>query len=818
MGKHTGKKWILPGIALLVTLAACMAFAQPDINSVTETPDPVEVPGAVNITADITDAAEAWVEISYPNATQMGNYSMDSAGASTWYFNQSYSYPDPLGTYTYVVKARNASGWNTSSDPSQNFTVEDTTPPGSSVDTLPRYWYNDNATVTATASDNYQVDRVTLLYRYSSDNASWESWTSFATDTASPWQWQFTFTNGTGYYEFKARARDTAGNLETPPPIEEQAGYDVTPPSSSVDPISYWHGATPVSVNVTATDGLSGVGDVTLYYRYSSDNASWGSWTSFATDSSQPWQFSFTAPAGDGYYELYTRATDNATNQEAAPGAADDDLGVDTTAPATSKHLAGPRYGSYVTSSTVFNFTASDALTGVNATYYRVWHGGWTPSPGSGVGRNDNFNLYTANFTVTGDGLHYLEFYSDDRAGNREPVRNHTHRVDDTPPGISSVQATPGEQSQGGHVNISCQSTDDGAGVDSLYVEVEYPDGSTANFTMDYIHCTTYYRNESYSVLGTYNYTIYAVDVLGNGVISSTYQFTVTSAGDVTPPDTTATLNPSSPDGPDGWYASPVEVTLSATDDDSGVNDTMYRVNNGTWTTYTAPFMVSSNGYYQVDFYSVDNAGNVEPVDSVTFKINITVPTTVATFNPAQPDGDNGWYLDSVQVTLTASDPDGINYTMYRVGSTAWQTYTGPFNVSSEGVNVLEFYSVDSQGTVEDTTSTTVKVDTEAPSVSLMRPAIGYLYLFDRPVIPLASGRTVSFGQLTVIATAADDASGVDEVTFWVNDEPENIDLQPPYQWTWSSDIGTRALHVTAADHAGRTATSGTVVVSIFSF
>lgn len=811
-----GKKWLGPAIAVVVMVAACMVFAQPDINSVNDTPDPVEVPGYNNITANITNATEAWVEISYPNATGMGNYSMSSAGASTWYYNHSYAYPDPLGTYTYTVATRNATGWNASA--SQTFTLQDTTAPNSSVEALAQYWYNGNVTLTATASDNYHVQDVRFHYRYASDNSSWGAWTSIGIDNATPYAVTFDFPDGDGYYQFRTRAYDGT-NLESPPPTYDAiAAYDVTPPSSSVDSLVYWHGSTPVTVNATATDSLSGVGDVTLYYRYSSDNATWGSWTAFATDGSQPWQFSFTAPAGDGYYELYTVATDNATNQESAPGSADEAIGIDTTAPTTSKHITGPHYGTYVTSSSVFNFTASDVISGVNTTYYRVWHTGWSPAPGSGTGLDDNFYLYAGNFSMTGEGLHYLEFYSDDLVGNQETVRNHTQRVDDTPPGVSSIQATPDPQSQGGHVNISCQAMDSGAGVANLYVEVEYPDGSSANFTMDYIHCTTYYRNESYSVLGTYNYTIYAVDVLGNDLTTAQHQFTITSAGDTTPPETTATLDPPSPDGAGGWYASPVEVTLIATDDDSGVDYTRYRINNGTWGTYSAPFVVSANGHYQVDFYSVDNAGNVEPVDSVTFKINITVPTTVATFNPSEPDGDNGWYLGPVEVTLTASDPDGIDYTTYRVGNGAWQTYTGPFNISAEGVNVLEFYSVDNEGTTEDVKSEVVKIDTEAPAVSLMRPELGYFYLFDRQLIPLTGGRTVSFGRLTVTAAAVDDTSGINNVTFYLNNEPQNIDLQRPYQWTWSNDIGTKALHVVSADRAGHTATSGTIIVSIFSF
>jgi len=607
-----GKKWIVPGLAVVMVMAAFIVFAQPDINSVNDTPDPVEVPGSNNITADLTNANEAYVEIYYPDATLRGNYSMTFNPYGDWYYEGSYSYPDQLGTYTYVVTTRNATGWNTSA--TYDFTLEDTTPPSSSVSSFSPYWYNGNVGLTATASDNYAVANVTLEYRYSTNNATWSAWTSYAIDETSPWGWTFNFPDGQGYYQFRSIARDTTDNAEPSASADERAGFDTQSPS------------------------------------------------------------------------------------------------------------------------------------------------------------------------------------------------------------IASAQASPETQAAGGYVNISCESSDSLSGIDALYVEITYPDCSTGNFTMQYCPCTYFYRNATYSDVGTYRYTIYAVDNAGNGVTTIQRQFNITSAGDTTPPETTATLNPPSPDGPGGWYVSPVQVTLSATDDDSGVDYTMYRINNGTWTTYSSSFIVSDNGHYQVDFYSADNAGNDEAVDNVNFKINISVPTTVATFNPSTPDGANGWYLGTVEVTLTASDPDGINYTKYRVGNTAWQTYTGPFNVSTDGINVVEFYSVDNEGNVEDTKSTTVKIDTEAPAVSLLRPQFGYLYLFDRQLIPLSGGRTVSFGRLTVVASALDDASGIGNVTFYVNDEAQNIDLQSPYQWVWSSDIGTRALHVVAADRAGHTATSGTIIVSIFSF
>lgn len=45
----------------------------------------------------------------------------------------------------------------------------------------------------------------------------------------------------------------------------------------------------------------------------------------------------------------------------------------------------------------------------------------------------------------------------------------------------------------------------------------------------------------------------------------------VFASSDTTPPTTTLTLNPASPDGQNGWYVNPVDVTISADDLESGV-------------------------------------------------------------------------------------------------------------------------------------------------------------------------------------------------------------------------------------------------------
>ena len=100
---------------------------------------------------------------------------------------------------------------------------------------------------------------------------------------------------------------------------------------------------------------------------------------------------------------------------------------------------------------------------------------------------------------------------------------------------------------------------------------------------------------------------------------------TALAAIDTTQPTTAATLTGTK--GGDGWYTTSVTVTLAATDgaDGSGVAKTEYSLDNVTWQTYSAPFVLDKDGDQYVYFRSTDNAGNLEsPAKSQEIKINKT--------------------------------------------------------------------------------------------------------------------------------------------------------------------------------------------------
>jgi hypothetical protein len=231
--------------------------------------------------------------------------------------------------------------------------------------------------------------------------------------------------HGTNFLDYIVVRPVTPG---APPPS------DTTPPVSSVDPIRpYWQTG-PFTVTVTATDDRSGVSRVELWYRFSPDNSSWSSWENYGTDNSAPWSWTFTAPRGDGYYEFYSIATDQAGNREQAPSQADACCGFDSTPP--ESHLSPVEPYCWVEGSLEIETLplAGDNLSGLRSVelWYRysrdnsTWSEFLFYSAGELALKWIDGQALIAHWRFTPPkGCGYYEFYSvaKDHAGNAEPPK-----------------------------------------------------------------------------------------------------------------------------------------------------------------------------------------------------------------------------------------------------------------------------------------------------------------------------------------------------------------------------------------------------------
>ncbi|GEM_PF-2515070 len=125
----------------------------------------------------------------------------------------------------------------------------------------------------------------------------------------------------------------------------------------------------------------------------------------------------------------------------------------------------------------------------------------------------------------------------------------------------------------------------------------------------------------------TYYFVVGSKDQSGNYNESSEHSFTTSSGKiDTTSPTTTYKITPEPNER--GWInVTPVTVTFFRSDD-SGIAYTNYSTDSKNWKKVEGenPFNVTLHNTTTIWFYSVDVNGNVEPVKSVTVKIDCNPP------------------------------------------------------------------------------------------------------------------------------------------------------------------------------------------------
>ncbi|MCG2826926.1 MAG: Ig-like domain-containing protein, partial [Thermoplasmatales archaeon] len=670
----------------------------------------------VTITATATDERSnitnvtLWYYYSPDNITWEDPAPFATGNSAPWRWT--FTFPHGEGYYRFYTTAWDEAGNQESVTVNDTVCGYDITLPESEVNIITPYWQTNAVfTITATANDNLsEVSSVALYYRYSSDNTTWNTWTLFETDYASLWEWTFNTSelNNDGYYQFYSTATDIAGNTESvPDTADTYCAVDTGMPTSTLTPISpYWQITTEFTITANAWNGMSGVAEVELFYSYSTDNASWGTWTSYGIDNNAPYEWLFnTSKYGDGYYQFYTIAKDISGNIELPPDVADTVCGVDTTLPSSTVTEISPYWQN--TAPFTITATASDekliggsGITEV-ALYYRYSADNSSWSAWMLFGINKTEEPYVWNFTApNGDG--YYKFYSIaiDNAGN----------VQETPAiiivcGADTIAPTTTDNAPVGWQNTTVTVTltpiDTLSGV--AYTEYKFwldGEDEPANWNMG----TTVMINSD----GIWNIKYRSVDNAGNMETNNTVQVQV----DMTVPSNSHEL--SGAVGDNNWFTTNVTVTLIATDMTSGVNCTKYRVDYGDWMMYDSGFELSTEGVHTIEYYSVDNASNVEKVANITVKIDKTPPSTGPTITGTT--GENNWYISDVTVNLSSIDAtSGVNYTEYKLDGSGWQTYTGNFTVNSDGEHVVNYRSVDNAGNVETYKTVNFKIDQTPP-------------------------------------------------------------------------------------------------------
>lgn len=454
----------------------------------------------------------------------------------------------------------------------------------------------------------------------------------------------------------RENAHSLAVTVDNAPPV---TAMTLAGPSYSMAGGSY--AATSATVfNLQATDLLSGVAKTERQV----DGGQWAPYLPFSIPS-------------EGNHTIGFRSTDNLGNLETVKSQA---VLIDNTQPVSVISVGTPQFIAadgtlYLSSATTFTIAATDNLSGVARTEYRIDGGAWTSY---------------APFAIATEGKHVIGFRSVDNVGNVETEKSLTVTIDNTPPvtvisvGAPKYVAPDGAAYVTSAAQLTLAATDHLSGV----ARTEYRlDGGT----------WTAYAPFAIASEGSHTIGYRSTDNVGNLETEKVLTIIV----DNTPPVSLIAVGAPQYSANGNLYISGrTGITISATDNLSGVRMSEYSIDGAPFTTYSAPITLAAypEGNHTIAYRSTDNVGNVEKAKQLTIVLDKTPPKTAIAGSDPLVQGVVNTVSPVTAFTLTATDNlSGVKNIWYRIDGGQWQLFTTGFTLTGlkAGQHVISFSAVD---------------------------------------------------------------------------------------------------------------------------
>jgi hypothetical protein len=263
----------------------------------------------------------------------------------------------------------------------------------------------------------------------------------------------------------------------------------------------------------------------------------------------------------------------------------------------------------------------------------------------------------TATLLVTADGTTTVFYHATDNAGNSSEPKQLTIKIDRTPPVTTgSIVGTVGGDAWYLSAKLVLKRTDSASGVAASYYRIDggevqnYPDVSIFGEGVDL------------TAQGSHRIEYWSVDRADNEETHQFLDFKLDSVAPVSEVGITGTP------GENGWYVTQTTVGLEASDSGSGVKNRWWRfrrspdgANYTNWSPWlddgpgTATVIPCNDGYWEIEAYAVDVAGNQEGLREIKVRVDTVDPSL--SLGPASPAPNGaGWNNSVVTIPWTASD------------------------------------------------------------------------------------------------------------------------------------------------------------------
>jgi hypothetical protein len=243
-----------------------------------------------------------------------------------------------------------------------------------------------------------------------------------------------------------------------------------------------------------------------------------------------------------------------------------------------------------------------------------------------------------------------------------------------------------------------------------------------------------------------------------------------------------------------------VEVTLSASDALSGVDKTIFSINNEEYKAYESPIIMYNDKEYVLKYFSYDNVGNVEDLKTVTIVIDKSNPKT-----SLEIKGD---YSESILagnaklILKTEETSSGLAKLIVKIDDAPEKLYISAILSSklNQGPHTLTYYSADNVENIEPVQVFEFYIDKTPPTI--LQEIIGKSYMIN--------GREFSSGRSQLKLTTMDNKAGVKEVYYSINNEEYKLYERPVLLSAVSGGILIKAYAVDKVNNRSQIADEAT--------
>lgn len=626
---------------------------------------------------------------------------------------------DNRHNYWFRVSAYNSYGEESAKSGAYQPTLpnrtDNTAPAGSvSINDGANYTNSTNVTINLSnmydpAVSNYTTttsDDASGLYqkRFSNDGSSWSSWESFSNSKS------WTVPGGSGTKTVYVQVKDLAGNISS---TKTDTIYldNVAPTGSiSINGGATYTTSTNITLNLSADDNASGVGQMRFMY----DGGSWSSWVGYSTS------HNFTINSTNGSLTISVQFRDNAGN---ISGTYSDTIVLDTAAPSGTVVINS---GDTFTNNRPVSLaiTSNDATSGTSymqvSNYSNFSGASWEPISGS-----KSLNL------SSGDGTKTIYIRFRDNAGNISGTFSDTIVLDTvTPTGTIEVTTEDGlSKTADTSVVLTLTGSDDRSGLAGIQL-------SNNGTSWTELEALSSPRDWELSTgAGTKTVYLKLIDNAGNEYITTGEIYLV---DDVTGPIVSMVIN----GGDSHTMTNLVDLIIGAYDNFSTANELQMRFSNDgqLWSSWE-PYSYTKTGW---DITNSSYGGTSDQeLKSVYVQLlddaqNTGLARADINYSTSEPTGDistsegvsgtyqgeNVKFVDDTKTAVTLNYPDAaeMRYSVDGVSFSPWKAYNNTLNLNlpkGDGLSLVAVQVKDQYGAVSQVDEYKFVVDRTAPEVTV---------------------------------------------------------------------------------------------------